>query len=92
MNAPLARLFRTYLHQDYDLCYSCVEEALNAYRNESTPDERRATIAEIDALLAAHPDDAALYEALRARGFAFYPPRDGETTAAWLRRARTILL
>lgn len=91
MNSPLTALFRTYLHQDYDLRYATVEDAIRAFRDESPPSERRRVIAEIDALLAAHPDDVALYAALRERGFVFYPPRDGETTAAWLGRAKAII-
>jgi len=92
MRQPLERLFRTYLHQDYDLRYASVAQALRAFCDESAPLERRRVIAEIDALLDAHPDDAALYAALRERGFVFYPPREGETTRAWLRRARAQLL
>jgi hypothetical protein len=91
MNSPLAVLFRSYLHQDFDLRYACVEDALHAFRDEATPQERRRVVAEIDSLLAAHPDDAALYGALRERGFVLYPPRDGETSASWLRRARSAL-
>lgn len=91
MTAALERLFRTYLHQDYDLRYASVAEALRAFCKEATLAERRRAIAEIDALMAAHSDDAQLYRALRERGFAFYPPREGETTAAWLQRARSAL-
>ena len=91
MSSPLAALFRAYLHQDYDLRYENIEEAIRAYRDESSPQERRRVVAEIDSLLAAHPDDAALYVALRERGFVFYPPRDGETNAAWLERAKALL-
>jgi len=92
MTSALERLFRTYLHQDYDLRYASVARALGAFCDESTAAERRQAIAEIDEMLAAHPDDAELHAALRERGFAFYPPRDGETTASWLRRTRTQLL
>ncbi|MGH7660115.1 MAG: contact-dependent growth inhibition system immunity protein [Vulcanimicrobiaceae bacterium] len=91
MSSPLAALLRGYLHQDYDLRYASVEDALRAFREESTPHERRRVIAEIDTLLAAHSDDAALYAALRERGFVFYPPREGATTAAWLQRAKALL-
>lgn len=91
MNSALAALFRGYLHQDYDLRYASVEEAIRAFRDESSPHERRRVVAEIETLLAAHPDDGALYAALRERGFVFYPPRDGETTAAWLQRAKALL-
>ena len=91
MSSPLAALFRAYLHQDYDLRYASVEDAVRAYRDESSPQERRRVIAEIDSLLAAHPDDAALYAELRQRGFVFYPPREGETSAAWLQRAKALL-
>lgn len=91
MTSPLATLFRAYLHQDYDLRYATVEDAIRAFRDESSPHERQRVVAEIDALLAAHRDDAALYAALRERGFVFYPPRDGETSAAWLQRAKALL-
>ena len=87
----LARLFRTYLHQDYDLRYASVEDALRAFRREATAAERARVVAEIASLLASYPDDGDLYGALRERGFVFYPPRDGETTRAWLSRAREIL-
>ena len=92
MSSALERLFRTYLHQDYDLRYSSVVQALRAFRAESDAAEVRRAIAEIDALLAAHPVDAQLHAQLRERGFIFYPPRDGETTQSWLRRAREQLL
>jgi hypothetical protein len=91
MTSPLAALFRGYLHQDYDLRYATPEDALRAFCDESSPHERRCVIAEIDGLLAAHADDAPLYAALRERGFVFYPPRDGETTRAWLQRAKALL-
>jgi hypothetical protein len=91
MNSPLAALFRGYLHQDYDLRYASVDDAIQAFRDESSSRERRGVVAEIDALLAAHPDDAALHAALRERGFIFYPPSDGETTAAWLQRVKALL-
>lgn len=91
MTSPLTAFFRAYLHQDYDLHYASVEDAIRAYRDDSSPQERRRVIAEIDSLLAAHPGDAALYAALRERGFVFYPPREGETTAAWLERAKALL-
>lgn len=87
----LEKLLRTYLHQDYDLRYGSVEQALSAFRVDATPDEQRGVIAEIDALLAGCAQDRELYEQLRIRGFIFYPPRDGETTRAWLLRARALL-
>ena len=87
----LEQLLRTYLHQDYDLRYSSVEAALRAFREEATPNEKHAAVEEIDALLASYPQDRALYEQLRRRGFIFYPPRDGETTRSWLERARNVL-
>jgi hypothetical protein len=87
----LEKLLRTYLHQDYDLRYPSVEAALRAFREDSTPNECRAAVAEIDELLAAYPEDRVLYEQLRRRGFIFYPPRDGETTRSWLERARNVL-
>ena len=87
----LEKLLRTYLHQDYDLRYPSVEAALRAFREEATPSENDAALAEIDALLAAYPQDRGLYEQLRRRGFIFYPPRDGETTRSWLSRARAVL-
>ena len=87
-NSALSTLFRTYLHQDYDLRYTTVADALAGFRADATAAERGRIVEEIDELLAAHPDDAQLYRALRARGFIFYPPREGETTADWLRRAR----
>jgi len=89
---PLATLFRAYLHQDYDLSYPSVEAAIRAYRAQSTARELAGTVAEIDALLGAKLSDDQLYRDLRARGFIFYPPRDGETARAWLVRARTLLV
>lgn len=89
---PLATLFRSYLHQDYDLSYPSVEAAILAYRAQSAPRELAGTVAEIDALLGAKLSDDQLYRELRARGFIFYPPRDGETARAWLVRTRTILV
>jgi hypothetical protein len=89
---PLATLFRAYLHQDYDLSYRSVEAAIRAYRDETSPSDVRRTVAEIDALLRDNASDDALYRELRARGFIFYPPRQGETARAWLERARQILV
>ena len=89
---PLATLFHAYLHQDYDLSYPSVEAAIRAFRDEASGNELRRAIAEIDALLDVNADDDALYRALRARGFIFYPPREGETARAWLVRARAILV
>ncbi|MGH7715770.1 MAG: contact-dependent growth inhibition system immunity protein [Vulcanimicrobiaceae bacterium] len=88
---PLTALFRAYLHQDYDLSYGSVEAAICAYRAQSSAEEIRQTVAEIDRLLRANANDDMLYRELRARGFIFYPPRDGETARAWLQRARCIL-
>jgi hypothetical protein len=88
---PLATLFRAYLHQDYDLSYPSAAAAIRAYRASSTPREVAATVAEIDSLLDAKLSDDQLYRELRARGFIFYPPRDGETARAWLLRARALL-
>ncbi len=88
---PLERLFRTYLHQDYDLSYPSVEAAIRAYRGQSTRPDIARTVAEIDGLLDAKQGDDQLYRELRARGFIFYPPRDGETARAWLLRARKLL-
>ncbi len=89
---PLMTLFRAYLHQDYDLSYPSVEAAIRAYRAQSSPHEVARTVAEIDALLDAKLSDDHLYRELRARGFIFYPPRDGETARAWLLRARDLLV
>lgn len=89
--SALARLFHGYLHQDYDLRYPDVAAALRAYRIETPSPERHRLQAEIESLLAAHPDDDGLYRALRARGFIFYPPREGESTRDWLLRARALL-
>lgn len=89
---PLTTLFRTYLHQDYDLSYPSVEAAIRAYRAQSTPSDVARTVGEVDALLDAHPSDDHLYRELRARGFIFYPRRDGETARAWLLRARALLV
>lgn len=90
-DSPLSRLLRTYLHQDYDLRYPDVATALRAYRAQTPPAERRRVLDEIASLLAACKDDGALYRELRSRGFIFYPPREGETTRAWLVRARALL-
>jgi len=87
----LATLFRAYLHQDYDLSYPSVEAAIRAFRAQAAPRDVARTVAEIDTLLDANPSDDQLYRELRARGFIFYPPRDGETARAWLLRARTVL-
>jgi len=87
LDSPLARLLRAYLHEDYDLRYDGVQAALRAYSREVSPEERRRALAEIATLLAAYSSDEALYGELRKRGFIFYPPRDGETTRAWLMRA-----
>ena len=87
----LADLLRTYLHQDYDLRYRTVEDALLAFRREATAAERAGVLEEIADLLETHPIDDDLYRELRARGFIFYPPRDGETTRAWLTRVRALL-
>lgn len=87
----LERLLRTYLHQDYDLRYRSVEDALRAFRADATAAERAEVLAEIDVLLASFPQDRDLYAQLRSRGFIFYPPRDGETTRAWLQSARALL-
>jgi len=91
--SELAALFGAYLHQDFDLAYGSQAAAIRAYRDESTPAQVRAALGEIDALLDAFgcADDDALARELRALGFGFYPPRDGETTAQWLRRARAII-
>jgi hypothetical protein len=88
----LATLFRAYLHQDYDLSYRSVEAAIRAYRDEASASDVRRTVAEIDALLREAGSDDKLYRELRARGFIFYPPREGETARAWLERARQILV
>jgi hypothetical protein len=89
---PLATLFRTYLHQDYDLSYRSVEDAIRAYRAQSPKPDVARSVAEIDSLLAAKLSDDRLYHELRARGFIFYPPRDGETAHTWLERARALLV
>ena len=91
IDSPLANLLRSYLHQDYDLEYAGIEDALRAYRREAGADERRRVLDEIAMLLETHADDAGLHRALRARGFIFYPPRTGETTRAWLLRASRLL-
>jgi hypothetical protein len=89
---PLATLFRAYLHQDYDLSYRSVEAAIRAYRLEAPQSDVRCAVAEIDTLLREDSSDDTLYRELRARGFIFYPPREGETARAWLERARRILV
>ena len=89
--SELAQLFGAYLHQDYDLTYGSQAAAIRAFRDESTPTQRTAATREIDALLDGFRDDDALARELRTLGFGFYPPRDGETTADWLRRARAII-
>ena len=89
---PLTKLFRTYLHQDYDLSYRSVEDAIRAYRAQAPKNEVASTVAEIDALFASKLSDDGLYRELRSRGFIFYPPRDGETAHAWLSRARALLV
>ena len=91
LQSPLARMLRSYLHQDFDLRYPDVTAALRAYARETAPEERSRALSEIDSLLCAHADDADLLAALRRRGFIFYPPRDGETTRSWLRRARSVI-
>ncbi|HTX02913.1 MAG TPA: contact-dependent growth inhibition system immunity protein [Candidatus Acidoferrales bacterium] len=89
---PLATLFRAYLHQDYDLSYASVEAAIRAFAVQSPSRDVTDAVAEIDALLNECQSDDQLYRELRARGFIFYPPRDGETARAWLMRARTVLV
>ena len=89
---PLATLFRAYLHQDYDLSYPSVEAAIRAFRAHAPTSDVARAVAEIDALLSARLNDDQLYHELRARGFIFYPPRDGETARAWLTRARSVLV
>jgi hypothetical protein len=88
----LATLFRTYLHQDYDLSYPSVAAAIRAYRGQSAPRDVAHALEEIDALLNAKLNDDQLYRELRTQGFIFYPPRDGETARAWLLRARALLV
>jgi hypothetical protein len=89
---PLTTLFRAYLHQDYDLSYRSIEAAIRAFRIETPPSDVRRAVAEIEALLRENAGDDTLYRELRARGFIFYPPREGETARAWLERARQLLV
>jgi hypothetical protein len=91
MTSELKTLFGAYLHQDYDLQFPSVAAAIRAYRDDASRAARERALAEIDSLLTGTNSDDELYRALRERGFGFFPPRDGETSAAWLRRTRALL-
>ncbi len=88
----LSQLFGAYYHQDWQQDHESRDAALMAFVRDASPDTAGAAAGEIDRLLAAGFDDAALARML-ADGFDcnYVPESDGISAAAWLRQVRDIL-
>ena len=89
----LFQMFGGYFHEDWRGEYAQPDAALAAFKAEAPPEAVRAAAAELERLLGAGFDDAALTTLLDA-GFAcnYVPSRDGITSTAWLNQVRETLL
>ena len=89
----LFQLFGGYFHEDWLDEHGQPSAALQAFRREAPADAVRDAVSELDLILGAGLDDAALARLLDL-GFAcnYVPERDGLTSTAWLTQVRDALL
>ncbi|GAA2288677.1 contact-dependent growth inhibition system immunity protein [Streptomyces kunmingensis] len=86
----LAHLMGSYFHQDFSAEYGSHAEALDDYLALESPQDHRATAANIDAFLAINRTDDELAEAIRVLGLRVAPPK-GVSLRQWLSDVRGIL-
>jgi hypothetical protein len=81
----LFQLFGGYFHEDWRDEHAQPAAALAAFKAEAPPEAVREAVAELDRLLTAGLDDAALARLLQ-EGFAcnYVPSRDGVSPTTWL--------
>lgn len=79
------RQLGAYLHQDWDLDYGGVWDAVRAFKRDASDDDLRAAIAQAEELRAAGLDEEEFRRAVVDRlGVEYWPPGDGLTFQAWL--------
>ncbi len=88
----LSQLFGGYFHQDWQQDHASRDAALLAFVRDASPETAGAAAAEIDRLLDAGFDDAALARML-ADGFDcnYLPETDGISASDWLGQVRDTL-
>ena len=78
---------RAYLHQDYDLDYGDIEAAMDAFIEDSSADQRRATRAELQELLSVWHDEDDRHRIVIEETRADVDPHlVGETVTDYLRK------
>ncbi|MHB0969999.1 MAG: contact-dependent growth inhibition system immunity protein [Thermoanaerobaculia bacterium] len=80
----LHQFFGAYFHQDWMLDDATVEEVIERFISENPRSAIVETQHELDRLLGAVEDDAALASAVAAMGCEYYPPGDDRTYRDWL--------
>ncbi|MFE2471123.1 contact-dependent growth inhibition system immunity protein [Streptomyces mirabilis] len=86
----LAHLLGSYFHQDFSAEYQSHAEAVDDYLALESPEDHRAAATDIDAFIAANPNDDDLTEAARVLGLRIAPPK-GVPLRQWLIDIRDIL-
>jgi hypothetical protein len=87
----LARLFKAYVNQDYDVHGPDPLDAVRAYAADVRPATRAAAAAETDDLLATAKGEAALDAVLDALKCGYLPSAAGSTARAFLRAVKAVL-
>jgi len=87
----LARLFRAYVNQDFDVHGPDPLDAVRAYARDVRPATRAAAAAELDRLLATARTEATLDAALDALKCGVLPSAAGSTARAFLRAVKALL-
>jgi hypothetical protein len=88
----LTQLLAGYYHQDWREDHASPDDALQAFIRDASAETVAAAASDIDRLLGAGYDDAAVNQLL-VDGFDcnYVPENDGLTSAAWLTRMRDSL-
>ncbi len=89
----LAQFLGGWFHQDWpDEGYASPADVVRAYAREETPQAVRATMKEIDSLLASRLPPTQMRRLLVDElGCAYDPTADGKTFRSWLREVHEIL-
>jgi hypothetical protein len=91
MDTPFAQLLGGYFHQDWCLDDATYEDAIRRYVRETSLENVRQALSEIDDLLAQELSEDALELLLTERGCAFSPPAAGMAWREWLEAIRTVI-
>ena len=81
--AALENFLAAYFHQDWAMEHATPDAVVDYYRGAESAEQIAATRDDIERLLAAATDEAALASAARAAGCEYDPTREGGTWRSW---------